>query len=248
MTNVQDPERFRAHVAALQSALDGGDAAGFCRAFDALGAEMDSGLLPELKRITASAQSALARFSAEARLDALAGHEVPDARKRLTHVVKLTDEAAHRTLDLVELCGPLIEEASRSSAQLLAAWERLDSRDTEAAALWPGRAVVFLERTRADSSTLRAYLSELLMAQGYQDITGQIIRSVIALVDELERVLGKLVQIAEGHEVTSLVRSLPTPANWEQGLGPQVAGISNGDAVSGQDDIDALLSQMAAGK
>jgi chemotaxis regulatin CheY-phosphate phosphatase CheZ len=68
------------------------------------------------------------------------------------------------------------------------------------------------------------------MAQGYQDITGQIIRSVIALVDELERVLGKLVQIAEGIEVTSLVRSLPTPLNWEQGLGPQVAGIANGDA------------------
>ena len=86
------------------------------------------------------------------------------------------------------------------------------------------------------------------MAQGYQDITGQIIRSVIALVDELEQVLGKLVQIAEGNEVTSLVRALPAPSNWERGLGPQVAGIANGDAVSGQDDIDALLSQMAAGK
>ena len=39
MTKVHDVERFRAHVAALQSALDGGDATGFCRAFDALGAE-----------------------------------------------------------------------------------------------------------------------------------------------------------------------------------------------------------------
>ena len=45
----------------------------------------------------------------------------------------------------------------------------------------------FLERTRTDADALRAHLSELLMAQGYQDITGQIIRSVIALVDELER-------------------------------------------------------------
>ena len=239
MTKVQDPERFRAHVAALQSALDGGDATGFCRAFDALGAEMDSGLLPELKRIAASAQSALARFSTEARLDALAGHEVPDARKRLTHVVKLTDEAAHRTLDLVELCGPLVDEAARGAAQLL------ESRNLPQ---WPSRAEAFLDRTRRDADALRTHLSELLMAQGYQDITGQIIRSVIALVDELERVLGKLVQIAEGIEVTSLVRSLPTPLNWEQGLGPQVAGIANGDAVAGQDDIDALLSQMAAGK
>ena len=96
----------------------------FRHAFESLCAEMDSGLLPELKRITATAQSALARFSAEARLDALAGHEVPDARKRLTHVVKLTDEAAHRTLDLVELCGPLVDEAARGSALLLEAWNR----------------------------------------------------------------------------------------------------------------------------
>jgi len=244
----QDPERFRAQVAALQLALDSRDAAGFQHAFESLCAEMDQGLLPELKRITASAQSALARFSAEARLDVLAGHEVPDARKRLTHVVKLTDEAAHRTLDLVERCGPLVDEAARSSAMLLEAWDSYGGREAASAALWPERAATFLDRTRADTEALRSYLSELLMAQGYQDITGQIIRSVIALVDELEKVLGKLVQIAEGHEVTSLVRKLPEQPGWERGLGPQVAGIVNGDAVSGQDDIDALLSQMAAGK
>jgi chemotaxis protein CheZ len=238
-TTLPDPECYRAQVMALLGAMDSGDASAFRDAFDSLCVEMDSGLLPELKRITAKAQSALARFSAEARLDALAGHEVPDARKRLTHVVKLTDEAAHRTLDLVELCGPLVDEAARGAAQLL------ESRNLPQ---WPERAAVFLGRTRTDADALRAYLSELLMAQGYQDITGQIIRSVISLVDELERVLGKLVQIAEGIEVTSLVRSLPTPTNWEKGLGPQVAGIANGDAVAGQDDIDALLSQMAAGK
>ena len=44
------------------------------------------------------------------------------------------------------------------------------------------------------------------------------------------------------------MRALPAQPDWERGLGPQVAGIANGDAVSGQDDIDALLSQMAAGK
>ena len=238
-TTLPDPELYRAQVVALLGAMESGNALAFRHAFDELCAEMDSGLLPELKRITAKAQSALARFSAEARLDTLAGHEVPDARKRLTHVVKLTDEAAHRTLDLVELCGPLVDDAARGAAQLL------ESRNLPQ---WPERAEEFLGRTRSDADVLRAHLSELLMAQGYQDITGQIIRSVIALVDELERVLGKLVQIAEGIEVTSLVRSLPTPPNWEQGLGPQVAGIANGDAVAGQDDIDALLSQMAAGK
>jgi len=243
-----DPERFRAQVVALQGALDAGDAAGFRHAFEALCSQMDAGLLPELKRITATAQSALARFSAEARLDVLAGHEVPDARKRLTHVVKLTDEAAHRTMDLVDSCGPLVDEAARGSARLLESLNSYGDRDSAIADGWPERAATFLQRTRGDAEALRGHLSELLMAQGYQDITGQIIRSVIALVDELEKVLGKLVSIAEGNEVTSMQRTLPATLDWQRGLGPQVEGIASGDAVSGQDDIDALLSQMAAVK
>jgi chemotaxis protein CheZ len=243
-----DPDRLRAHVAALQGALDGGDAAAFRHAFEALSEQMDAGLLPELKRLTATAQSALARFSAEARLDSLAGHEVPDARKRLTHVVKLTDEAAHRTMDLVDSCVPLVDESARGAALLLESWASHGDSDLAMASLWPQRAATFLERTRSNSEALRANLSELLMAQGYQDITGQIIRSVISLVDELEQVLGKLVKIAEGSEVTSIVRSLPSVPSWERGLGPQVAGLESPDAVAGQDDIDALLSQMAAGK
>jgi len=247
-TSNPSPERHRAQVEALLRHLEAGDAAGFRQTFETLCVDMDVGLLPELKRITATAQSALARFSAEARLDVLAGHEVPDARKRLTHVVKLTDEAAHRTLDLVERCGPLVEEASRSAELLLEAWDSYGGPEVASAARWPELAATFIDRTRVDTAELRAHLSELLMAQGYQDITGQIIRSVIALVDELEKVLGKLVQIAEGNEVTSLVRALPSQPGWERGLGPQVAGITNGDAMSGQDDIDALLSQMAAGK
>jgi chemotaxis protein CheZ len=235
-----DTERYRAQVAALQSALDGGDGAAFRRAFESLSEQMDCGLLPELKRLTATAQSALARFSAEARLDTLAGHEVPDARKRLTHVVKLTDEAAHKTMDLVDSCGPLVDEAARGSAQLIKNWNTMTDRDVAVAG--------FLERTRTDAEKLRTNLTELLMAQGYQDITGQIIRSVISLVDELEEVLGKLVKIAEGKEVTSIVRIVPAQGAAERGFGPQVAGLESADAVSGQDDIDALLSAMAAGK
>jgi len=234
-----ETERYRAQVAALQSALDGGDVAAFHRAFESLCEQMDCGLLPELKRLTATAQSALARFSAEARLDTLAGHEVPDARKRLTHVVKLTDEAAHKTMDLVDSCGPLVDEAARGAAHLIKNWNAMTDRDAAVSG--------FLERTRTDSEKLRANLTELLMAQGYQDITGQIIRSVISLVDELEEVLSKLVRIAEGQEVTSIVRIVPQGA-LERGFGPQVAGLESVDAVSGQDDIDALLSAMAAGK
>ena len=108
---------------------------------------------------------------------------------------------------------------------------------------------MFLERTRADSEALRANLSELLMAQGYQDITGQIIRSVIALVDELETGAGQTRPASPKATKSRAWCARCRRSRTGSGVsGRRSPGIANGDAVSGQDDIDALLSQMAAGK
>ena len=122
LSNAQMRDKYRSLVAALQVAVDAGDDAAFKGAFDALREELSMEFMPELKRLTQSAESALARFRERARIDALADQEVPDARKRLAHVVQLTDEAAHRTLDLVEKSGPLVEQQAREAAELLEAW------------------------------------------------------------------------------------------------------------------------------
>ncbi len=117
------------------------------RAFEALRESLSAEFMPELKRLTASAESALARFRERARIDALADQEVPDARKRLAHVVKLTDEAAHRTLDLVEKSGPLVEQTAREAAELLEAWTAYGNRECAGNSLWPERTLGFLERS-----------------------------------------------------------------------------------------------------
>src|SRR5688572_3811525 len=108
-------EQYGSLVAALQAAIDAGDDTAFRGAFDHLRERLSAEFMPELKRLTATAECALQRFREEARIDALAGQDVPDARKRLAHVVELTDEAAHRTLDLVERSGPLIEQHAKEA-------------------------------------------------------------------------------------------------------------------------------------
>jgi chemotaxis protein CheZ len=255
--NAQLRERYGSMVVALQAAIDAGDDTAFRAAFDGLREGLAAEFMPELKRLTASAESALARFRERARIDALADQEVPDARKRLAHVVQLTDEAAHRTLDLVERSGPLIEQTAKDAAELLEAWKVHGTRTLATASLWPERALGFLERSLEDSDRVRSLLTEMLMAQGYQDITGQIIRSVISLVGEIEEVLGQLVALSNGEET----RRMPAlklssdkgsdkgaaNAAWQQGLGPQVPGITDQNAVSDQDDIDALIASMAGG-
>ncbi|HTU68643.1 MAG TPA: protein phosphatase CheZ [Steroidobacteraceae bacterium] len=237
--------QYRPHVDALKSALDAGDEAAFRRSFEQLRESMSAEFMPELKRITESAQSALRRFRDQTRLDALAGHEVPDARKRLAHVVQLTDEAAHRTLDLVERSGPLVDQAAREAAELLEAWTIYGNRELAVASLWPERVNAFLERSVKDSDEMRSHLSGMLMAQGFQDLTGQIIRGVISLVGELESVLGELVRLSNGDETMRTLRVLKLPEpNLQRGVGPAVPGVSDAGSVSDQDDIDALLSKF----
>ena len=247
LSNAQTRDKYRSLVGALQGAIDAGDDFAFRAAFDLLREQLSVEFMPELRRLTASAESALVRFRERARFDALADQEVPDARKRLAHVVQLTDEAAHRTLDLVEKSGPLVEQTAKQAAELLEEWKAHGSRTMAAASLWPERSLEFMERSLSDADRVRALLSEMLMAQGYQDITGQIIRSVISLVGEIEDVLGQLVALSNGDD-TRRMPALKLPesrGSLQAGVGPQVPGLSTStDAVAGQDDIDALLASM----
>lgn len=244
-------DKYGSLVAALQGAVIANDDAAFRGAFDKLRESLSAEFMPELKRLTASAESALVRFREQARIDALADQEVPDARKRLAHVVQLTDEAAHRTLDLVEKSGPLVEQQAREAAELLEAWSAYGNRECAGNSLWPERTLSFLERSLTDADRVRSLLSEMLMAQGYQDITGQIIRSVISLVGEIEAVLGQLVALSNGEDTRRMPALRVAGAergNMQAGMGPHVPGVNSpGSAVGGQDDIDALLASMAGG-
>src|SRR3954451_25113000 len=177
--------RFRSHVTDLAGALDSNDEAAFRAALERLRAQLNVELNPELQRITSDAMSALRRFREQARLEVLADQEVPDARRRLAHVVKLTEEAARRTLDLVDQSTPLVDRMSIEAAQLLEEWELHGSRQLAVSTMWPERATETMERAVRDSERVRRLLTQMLLAQGYQDLSGQIISSVITLVIEL---------------------------------------------------------------
>ena len=243
--------RYRSFVADLAGALDANDEAAFRNAFERLRTQLNVEFNPELKRITASAQSALRRFREQARLEVLADQEVPDARRRLAHVVKLTEEAAHRTLDLVDQSTPLIDRMSLEAAQLLEEWGLHGARQLAVATLWPERAYESLERAVRDAERVRRFLSQMLLAQGYQDLSGQIINAVIKLVTELESVLGQLVVLANGDDTRQMpvlkLEEMQAAAEFNRGVGPQVPGTASGEALDSQDDIDALIASVAAG-
>ena len=87
---------------------------------------------------------------------------------------------------------------------------------------------------------MHASLSEVLMAQDYQDLTGQIIRKVITLVQNVEQKLVKLVRIT-GNKLDD---SKGATDDKKELSGPAIPGLDQGDQVTNQDDVDDLLSSL----
>src|SRR5690606_1765245 len=102
------------------------------------------------------------------------------------------------TMDLVEQCGPLAERTARAVDDIAGLWSKFRARQIQVDEF---RAMiqkldVFLDASRGDMNKVRNNLTEVLMAQGYQDLSGQIIRGVMKLVLELETALVDLVRLS----------------------------------------------------
>ena len=237
--------KYTTLVTALTGALERNDETAFFLALDGMMRLRESGVLRELGAVTQDIEAALARFCNETRLTDLAEKEVPDARARLEHVLKMTDEAAHHTMDLVEQAYVPAERTSRQVAQLSDLWR--DFRADSVHPVMDGHEDLrrlmdaFLEHARNDADKMQNCLKEVILAQGYQDLSGQIIRGVMKLIVELEAALVSLVQLSRG-EAPGRTESRNTQA--AQGYGPVVPRVNDTNVVSGQDDIDALLSNL----
>ncbi len=245
MTSPTLQQQFGPTIAALAGALAAGDERTFYAELDSLVEQRERSLFGELRKLTADLQSALVRFSVDSRLVDLAEKEVPDAKLRLDHVLKMTDEAAHRTMDLVEQCAPLADRTAKQVEGIIESWRRFRARDIAVEEF--GDMIrcmdAFLESASADMGKVRGNLSEVLLTQGYQDLSGQIIRGVMKLVGELETALVELVRLSKGGTRASETGSEHTPPA-ARGFGPVVPGVDHGPAVGGQQDVDDLLSGL----
>jgi chemotaxis protein CheZ len=233
-TPTQQNEDYAPWVRAMAHALEGGDDAGFRTALAGFDVARNAEVTQHVRRVAVELQTALDRFRVDSKLIDLAQHQVPDARHRLAHVLRLTDDAAHRTMDLVEQCCPLADQLAEEAERLIG----LQEADGSGEPLKP-RITAFLKQAGTSMAGVRSNLAEVLLAQGYQDLSGQIIRGVMTLVDELEVALGELVRIADPDDDTRR-----SAASTSRGHGPVVPGIDHGAAVGGQQDVDALLSDL----
>ena len=191
----------------LVAALEGNDAESELACLQALQDARALPLLRHVAEITRDVHQSLLGLSDDPQLAELARVDMPDARQRLAYVVEKSEESAHRTLSLVEALSPVAEG--------LAGDERAD--------------------IAASGAQLRAGLTDILMAQEYQDLTGQVIRRTIEIVDRLESKLVALI-------ASELPAMQARPVAAGEGQGPVMSNESN--ALNRQDDVDALLAEL----
>lgn len=210
----------------------------------------DQSLYREVGRLTRSLHEAIRNFqiqpqSAEQQ-EALS--KMSDASDRLQYVVEMTGKAANRTMDLVEDAMPRASAMCTQAKSLRDDWQRLRRREMEPSEFRElyVRIDSFFESLAIDSERMYGDLSEILLAQDFQDLTGQVIQKVTALVKEVEDNLLSLVVMA-GHvdQLTGTVHELKEQENQSiKGEGPQMNAAERVDVMSGQDDVDDLLSSL----
>jgi len=205
----------------------------------------DNELFQELGKMTREIHDSIMHFRMDSRISDLAETDIPDAKDRLEYVITMTEKAANTAMGVIEEGTPVAEKLGDEASVLKAQWNKFRNRELSAEELRVmGQEVeAFFDESELMMKKLLSGFTEILMAQDFQDLTGQIIRQVIHLVDEIETNLIELIKI-QGETQTK-----ESPEILEVGEtkldGPQVPGKeTSNDVMKGQDDVDDLLASL----
>lgn len=165
-----------------------------------------------------------------------AANEFPNARERLSHIGKLTENAANTVLTNVESNLPAQQAISTDADHLLSKW---DSSMIHALTPEQLQALAELTRTFIQNSKNRSLetqtaLTNIMMAQDFQDLTGQLIIKVVDLLERTERDL-----------LSILISGAPAESILKQKKEEFLAGPGTvGGIQLSQDNIDDLLTDL----
>ncbi|MEO5658278.1 MAG: protein phosphatase CheZ [Polaromonas sp.] len=169
---------------------------------------------------------------------AKAAEAIPNARDRLGYVAQMTERAAERALNAIDIAQPIQDELSTQAKALSQRW---DAWFADPVALDAARELVldnrsYLSAVPQQVSATNAQLMEIMMAQDFQDLTGQVIKKMMDMIKDMEMQLLQL-----------LIDNAPIEkrqeANHSLLNGPQTTP-GQADAVDGQEQVDDLLASL----
>lgn len=188
--------------------------------------------------LTRQLHDTLVELGYDRHLQDVAAAALPDARQRIAYVVELTEQAATRSLSAVEIATPVQESLAADAESLGSKWDAVynGKSSVEDFKALAGATRDYLKSVPAKTATTREQLTEVMMAQEFQDLTGQVLKRVTELANNLETQLLKL-----------LVEYSPQSIKKQEALsileGPQING-GSAETVSNQAQVDELLESL----
>lgn len=183
-----------------------------------------------------------------------AAEAIPDARDRLSYVAVMTEQAAERALNAIDRAQPMQDRLSEQARRLDARWAEWFAEPKE---LNEARELVqdtrsYLGEVPDLTQATGKELLEIMMAQDFQDLTGQVIKKMMEVIREIEHQLVQVLidSVPQGEAREDMQRRADdrresdTRRRQEELLnGPQVK-TEGDDIVADQDQVDDLLDQL----
>jgi chemotaxis protein CheZ len=169
--------------------------------------------------------------------------EIPGARERLSHVAKMTEDAANKVLTLVEEAKPSCDDLAKQGLDL--SQSLIHTANAQDFNIGQAKAKLleceyFSEKTAMFSQRQSQVLSDIMMSQDFQDLSGQVIKKVIDIINRTELQL-----------VGLLIESAPNPIKADANLGEpatvsehKLEGPQTPDSALKQYDVDDLLASL----
>ncbi|MDE2156655.1 MAG: protein phosphatase CheZ [Xanthomonadaceae bacterium] len=195
----------------LRDLLNSPDGATFEQALDVMVRQREQRLFRALGQLARDLHDAVRRVGGELAQEGVPG-TVADARQHLNEALEMSAQAAHRSLDFAERMRPQAESLAQNAGEMLK-W----SNDSDAAGVLAREAVGF-------AVSCSEGLADMVMAQSWQDLSGQRIKKVANFIGTVEASLLELVRL------TGALAGSEAPASAV--------------TVSSQDDADRLLSEF----
>ncbi len=164
---------------------------------------------------------------------------IPDARQRLVYIVQMTEQAASRVLNATEIARPIQDAMHDQSKALGIRWDKVFANQLSPAEFKSLAADThgFLRGMPQQITATNNQLTEIMMAQDFQDLTGQVIKKVVELAQTMEQQL-----------LSILLEAMPPEVRAEapEGLlnGPVINGEGRTDIVHSQSQVDDLLESL----
>lgn len=162
---------------------------------------------------------------------------MPDARDRLGYIAKMTEQAAVRALTATEIAQPIQEKMETDASLLYKQWQRMfdNQLGVEEFKHLAEHTRDFLKDVPKRTQATNKQLMEIMMAQDFQDLTGQVIKKVVAMAQRMEHDMLQL-----------LIAASPPDKKIDSSLlnGPVINPEGRTDVVSTQEQVDDLLDSL----